>query len=69
MAHKQRRIHLTYSVKNDRWYVFDLKNLGLARTLYIPKKEITMNGLKDEVGIKTFGGIYIYRVEANYGII
>lgn len=59
VAHKQRRIHLTYSAQNDRWYVFDLKNRGLARTLYIPQKEMAMNGLKDEVGIKTFGGIFI----------
>lgn len=59
VAHKQRRIHLTYSEKKDVWYEFDLRNRGMARTLYIPKKEIQIKGLKDEIGVKAFGGIYI----------
>ena len=59
VAYKQRRIHLTYSEKNNLWYEFDLRNRGIARALYIPKKEQLINGLKEEVGLKTFGGIYI----------
>lgn len=60
VAHKERRIHVTYSCKNDLWYEFDLRNRGLAaRTLYIPKKNMVISGLKEEIGVKNFGGIYI----------
>ena len=60
VAHKQRRIHLTYSSKQDLWYEFDLRNRGIpAKTLYIPKKDISISGLKDEIGVKTFRGIYV----------
>lgn len=30
VAHKERRIHLTYSSKTDLWYKFDLRNRGLG---------------------------------------
>ena len=60
VAHKERRIHVTYSCKNDLWYEFDLRNRGLAaRSLYIPKKNMVISGLKEEIGVKNFGGIYI----------
>lgn len=60
LAHKERRIHVTYSCKNDLWYEFDLRNRGLAaRSLYIPKKNMVISGLKEEIGVKNFGGIYI----------
>lgn len=60
VAHKERRIHVTYSCKNDLWYEFDLRNRGLAaRSLYIPKKNMIISGLKEEIGVKNFGGIYI----------
>ncbi len=59
VAHKQRRIHLTYSSPKNIWYVFDLKNRGIARTLYIPRKSVEITGLKDEIGVKAFGGIYV----------
>lgn len=60
VAHKERRIHVTYSFKSDLWYEFDLRNRGLiAKTLYIPKKSVSISGLKEEIGVKTFGGIYI----------
>lgn len=60
VAHKQRRIHLTYSSKNELWHEFDLRNKGMMmRTLYIPKNEIPIEGLEEEIGVKTFGGIYI----------
>lgn len=49
-----------YSCKNDLWYEFDLRNRGLAaRSLYIPKKNMVISGLKEEIGVKNFGGIYI----------
>lgn len=61
VAHKQRRIHLTYSFNNDLWYEFNLRNRGmLSKKLYIPKSNsVKISGLKDEIGVKTFGGIYI----------
>lgn len=60
VAHKERRIHVTYTLKKDSWYEFDLRNKGVpARSLYIPKKSISINGLKDEIGVKNFGEIYI----------
>ena len=60
VAHKERRIHVTYSCKNDLWYEFDLRNRGLAvRSLYIPKKNMVISGLQEEIGVKNFGGIYI----------
>ena len=60
VAHKERRIHVTYSCKNDLWYEFDLRNRGLAaRSLHIPKKNMVISGLKEEIGVKNFGGIYI----------
>lgn len=59
VTHKQRRIHMTYSEKNDIWYMFNLRTRGMGRMLYIPKKEIEMKGLQDEIGVKTSGGIYL----------
>ena len=60
VTYKQRRIQLTYIPKNDLWYEFDLRNRGMmAKTLYIPKGEISISGLKEEIGVKTFSGIYI----------
>ena len=44
VAHKERRIHVTYSCKNDLWYEFDLRNRGLAaRSLHIPKKNMVIS--------------------------
>ena len=49
VAHKERRIHVTYSCKNDLWYEFDLRNRGLAaRSLHIPKKNMVISGLKEK---------------------
>lgn len=60
VTYKQRRIQLTYISKNDLWYEFDLRNRGMmGKTLYIPKGEISILGLKEEIGVKTFSGIYI----------
>lgn len=61
VAHKQRRIQITYSIKNDLWYEFDLKDRRLLeRTLYIPKNNAAIiTGLNEEIGLSTFGGIYI----------
>ena len=37
-----------------------MRNRGLAaKTLYIPKKNVSIDGLKEEIGVKNFGGIYI----------
>lgn len=60
VAHKQRRICVTYSLKNDLWYEFELRNRGpMAKNLYIPKRKISIDGLDEEIGVKTFGGIYL----------
>lgn len=36
VSHSQRRIKLTYALKNDLWYEFDLRNKGMERLLFIP---------------------------------
>lgn len=59
VSHKQRRIRVTYSMINGRWYIFDLKNRGVVRKLYIPKKEFYIEGLVDEIGVKTYGSVII----------
>jgi hypothetical protein len=59
VSRTQRRIKLTYALKNDLWYEFDLRNRGRVRSLFIPKKPFIMEGLEEEIGIKTFGAIYI----------
>ena len=59
VAYKQRRIHITYSLKNDLWYEFELISRSIVDKLYIPKKNVTIEGLKDEIGVKTKWGIYI----------
>lgn len=57
---KKEEFMLPILVKNDLWYEFDLRNRGLAaRSLYIPKKNMVISGLKEEIGVKNFGGIYI----------
>ena len=57
---KKEEFMLPILCKNDLWYEFDLRNRGLAaRSLYIPKKNMVISGLKEEIGVKNFGGIYI----------
>lgn len=57
--HSQRRIKLTYSQKCNLWYQFDIRNRGLIRSIFIPKNEFYIEGLKDEIGVRTFGAIYM----------
>lgn len=59
VLHKSRRIRLTYSCKDNRWYHFKLRLRGYAKTLHIPKENFTINGLQGEIGVRTYGGIYI----------
>lgn len=59
VSHKQRRIKITYSSIVDQWYIFDLKNSRMVRKLYIPKKEFSIEGLIDEIGVKTYGSVII----------
>lgn len=59
VSHKQRRIRITYSMISDKWYIFDMKSRGLARRLYIPKKDFSIDGLIDEVGVITYGSVVI----------
>ena len=56
---KQRRIQLTYVKKNDIWDVYNLKNRGDVECLYIPRGEFSIDGLEDEIGVRTVGGIYL----------
>ena len=56
---KQRRIHVTFKTKENFWDVFALRNRGEERDLFIPKKEFDIEGLEDEIGVKTIGGIYL----------
>lgn len=56
---KQRRINVSYASSNDLWYKFNLKNRSNKNILNIPKKEFMIVGLEDEIGVKTFGDIYL----------
>lgn len=57
--HNQRRIQLTYALKKGSWYEFDLRSRGMEKVLFVPKNEFIIDGLKEEIGIKTLGAIYI----------
>lgn len=60
VAYKERRIHVTYCCKNDLWYEFNLRKRGMEiKKLYIPKNKVIISGLKDEIGVKSIGGIYL----------
>lgn len=58
VGRKQRRIQLTYSIKRARWHEIDIRR-GVGGTLFVPQEEFLMSGLEDEIGIKTYGGIYL----------
>ena len=57
--HSQRRIKLTYSPKNNLWYEFDIRNRGFIKSIFIPKNEFDIEGLREEIGVRTFGAIYM----------
>ena len=57
--HSQRRIKLTYSQKNNLWYEFDIRNRGFIKSIFIPKNEFVIEGLREEIGVRTFGTIYM----------
>lgn len=58
--HEQRRIKLTYSKNTDRlWSGFEIRYSGSMKNIYIPTGDFEIEGLKDEVGVKTHGAIYI----------
>lgn len=52
----QRKIHLVCSTKQDIWYEFNIK---AHSKLYIPKGDFLIDGLENEVGVKTVNGIYL----------
>lgn len=55
----QRIIHSTYSDNEDTWYKFRLSGNTFEKWLYVPKKDFIIEGLGDDIGVKTFGSIYI----------
>lgn len=59
VSHKKRRIKITYSTTVGQWYIFDWKNMGMTRKLCIPKNDFFIEGLIDEIGVKTYGLIII----------
>lgn len=59
VAYKQRRICLTYSSKRDTWYEIDLWPMESLKKIYIPKQDFTITGLKDEVGVRACGNIFV----------
>lgn len=60
VAYKERRIQSTYTSKKDLWYKFVIRDRNaFNKQIYIPKKDFNILGLKEEVGVKTFDGIYI----------
>ena len=69
VSYAQRRIKLTYSVIDGRWMSFNLSDRDIGRTLFIPKGDFDIEGLKDEVGVKTFGTIFIKSGTSLYNYI
>lgn len=57
--HSQRRIKLTYSQKNNLWYEFNIRNREFIKSIFIPKNEFCIEGLEEEIGVRTFGTIYM----------
>lgn len=55
----QRRIRLTFTDKTNRWDAYEPAYLRRHDTIFIPKNEFVINGLRNEVGVKTAGGIYL----------
>lgn len=63
---ENRRIHITYADANDRWYKFEMRG---GRYLYVAKEEFTIEGISDEIGVNTVGGIYVGSTSAIYSYI
>lgn len=55
----QRRIHLTFSNNASRWDKYESRFLRTAGNIFIPKDSFVIEGLDDEIGVKTIGGIYL----------
>ncbi len=69
VSHAQRRIRLTYSAIAERWISFNLSDRDIGRTLFIPKGNFDIEGLEDEVGVKTFGTIFVRSGTSLYNYI
>lgn len=54
----QRRIHLTFSNKASRWKSYEA-SLRRYETIYIPQNDFVVEGLENEIGVRTIGGIYL----------
>ena len=56
----KRSIHLTYKTKKGLWDIYDIRRNGdIPVNLFVPKEDVIITGLEDEVGIRTVGGIYL----------
>lgn len=55
---KQRRIDLLYGNNVSIWHNFEL-NLKYANNIHIPFTDFKINGISNEVGVKTVDGIYL----------
>lgn len=58
---KSRMIKLTFSEKNNLWDTYTLFGSHTMNNnyLHIPKEEIQIKGINDEIGVSTIGGIYL----------
>lgn len=54
----QRRIQLTFSDKAHRWNAYNATHRRYE-TIYIPQNDFIIEGLDNEVGVRTIGGIYL----------
>lgn len=59
----KRKIQLTYDNCKDLWEEYEISSYRHAfqqkTNLYLPKESFVINGLSNEVGVKTIGGIYL----------
>jgi len=56
-----RKIQLTFEERNDIWdkYFLLTRINNDSRVLHLPKQDFKIQGLQNEVGVKTIGGIYL----------
>lgn len=56
---EHRMIQIKYSTTKETWYEFCINSNMNVKKVFIPKKEFTIEGLEEEIGVKAFGSIYV----------
>ena len=60
----QRKIQLTFGNDNGLWKTYDIpseyrRNFSHIKKIHLPTTDFSIEGLNDEVGVKSIGGIYL----------